>query len=250
MGGGMGVSRVGWAVWNAVQLVFTLLWTAGWICLALLVLLVTRRRRLPLRMAARCWAPGLLRGAGARLVVSGTQRVDWTRPLVLVANHQSMIDICALFRAAPVPLQFLLKQELAAVPFVGTYARAMGMIFVSRGSAREASARMREAAGLVRAGATLCVFPEGTRSRDGEVLPFKSGAFQVALEAGADVVPVSIEGSGRVLALQGLFRVRPGTIRLHFGTPIPTSGITDRQVLAQQARAQVIALRGEDGVGA
>lgn len=241
----MALTRWSWAAFNALQLVFTLAWTAGWILLALLVLLVSRRRRLPLRMAARCWAPGLLRGSGARLVVRGLDRVDWSRPHVIVANHQSMIDICALFRAVPVPLQFLLKQELAQVPFVGAYARAMGMIFVDRGSAREATRRMREAAGLVREGATLCVFPEGTRSRNGEVLPFKSGAFQVALDAGAYVVPVAIEGSGKVLSLNGVFRVRPGTITLTFGTPLRAGDIADRQALAQQARDSVIALKRE-----
>ncbi len=241
----MAISRWAWAAFNALQLAFTLLWTAGWICAALLVLLVTRRRTLPLRMAARCWAPGLLRGSGATLVVRGLERVDWTRPHVLVANHQSMIDICALFRAVPVPLQFLLKQELSRVPFVGAYARAMGMIFVERTSARDARRRMHEAAELVRAGATLCVFPEGTRSRDGEVLPFKSGAFQVALDAGADVVPVAIEGSGKVLSLGGVFRVRPGTITLTFGAPLRTQTIADRQALAEQARESVLAMKRE-----
>ena len=119
------LSRMSWAAFNALQLVFTLIWTAGWICLALLVLLVTRRRQLPLRMAARCWAPGLLQGSGAKLVVRGLERVDWSRPHVLVANHQSMIDICALFRAVPVPLQFLLKQELARVLLAGTMSRRL-----------------------------------------------------------------------------------------------------------------------------
>lgn len=239
----MRISRAAWAVFNGLQLVFTLTWTAVWICLAMLVLLVTRNRHLPLRMAARCWAPGLLRGSGAKLVVRGVERVDWTKPHVIVANHQSMIDICALFRAVPVPLQFLLKQELSKVPFVGAYAKAMGMIFVERTSAREATRRMREAAELVKSGATLCVFPEGTRSRDGEVLPFKSGAFQVALDSGADVVPVAIEGSGRVLQLQGLFTVRPGTITVTIGEPLRTAEIADRQALAVQARDSVVAMK-------
>lgn len=239
----MRISRAAWAVLNGLQLVFTLAWTAVWICLALLVLLVTRRRHLPLRMASRCWAPGLLRGSGATLVVRGVERVDWSRPHVIVANHQSMIDICALFRAVPVPLQFLLKQELSKVPFVGAYAKAMGMIFIERTSAREATKRMREAAQLVKSGATLCVFPEGTRSRDGDVLPFKSGAFQVALDSGADVVPVAIEGSGQVLQLQGLFTVRPGTITVTIGEPLRTAEIADRQALAEQARNRVVAMK-------
>src|SRR3546814_2109684 len=83
-------------------------------------------------MAARVGAPGLLWGAGARLQVSGLEQVDWSRNHVFVANHQSTIDICALFRAAPVPLHFLLKQEMTKVPFVGWYAKAMGMVFIDR----------------------------------------------------------------------------------------------------------------------
>ena len=241
----MWISRAGWSVLNVLQLVFTLAWTAGLIGVAFVVLLVTRQRRLPLRMAARCWAPGLLWGSGAKLVVRGVDRVDWTRPHVVVANHQSMMDICVLFRAIPVPLQFLLKQELSRLPLVGAYAKAMGMIFVERSSAREATKRMREAAQLVKAGATLCVFPEGTRSQDGEVLPFKSGAFQIALDSGADVVPVAIEGSGKVLSLGGLFRVRPGTITVTIGTPLRTAEIADRQLLAAQARESVVALKRE-----
>src|SRR5690242_3859718 len=106
------MSRPAWTLFNALQLFFTVLWTAGWICLALLVRVLAGGRHWPLRMASRCWAPGLLRGAGARLEVHGLERIDWSRPHVFVANHQSMIDICALFRALPVPVRFVLKQEL------------------------------------------------------------------------------------------------------------------------------------------
>jgi 1-acyl-sn-glycerol-3-phosphate acyltransferase len=232
-----------WAAWNGVQLVFTLAWTAGWISLASLVRLLTRGQRWPLRMASRCWAPGLLGGAGARLHVTGLDRIEWSRPCVLVANHQSIIDICALFRAVPVPLRFVLKQEMAKVPFVGWYARQMGMVFIERGVAHSAPQRLREAVALVRDGATLCAFPEGTRSRDGSVGPFKGGALQVAIEAGVPVVPVAIRGSGAVLPAAG-FRVRPGVIDVRFGDPIATTGLgsDDRNALARQARDAVIGL--------
>ncbi|MGN2254395.1 lysophospholipid acyltransferase family protein [Frateuria sp. GZRe12] len=236
------MKRLAWALFNALQLLFTLLWTAGWICLALLVRLLSGGRHWPLRMASRCWAPGLLRGAGARLEVHGMERIDWSRPHVFVANHQSMIDICALFRALPVPVRFVLKQELAKVPFVGWYARAMGMVFIERGSARSSARRLRAAVDLLRDGASLCAFPEGTRGR-GRVGPFKGGAFQLAIEAGAQVVPVAIEGSGSVLPAAG-FHVRPGRIVVRFGEPLTTQGLAphERNALAGQARDAVIAL--------
>jgi 1-acyl-sn-glycerol-3-phosphate acyltransferase len=231
-----------WLAFNCLQLGFTLAWTAGWICAALLLRLV-RDERLPLRMASRCWAPGLLRGAGARLQVEGLERVDWTQPLVLVCNHQSIIDVCALFRAVPTPLRFVLKQEMTRVPFVGWYARRMGMVFIERGSARSSPQRLRDAVQLVRGGAQLCAFPEGTRSRDGVVGPFKGGVLQVAIAAGVPVVPVAISGSGAVLPAAG-FKVRPGVIRLRFGAPIPTTdlAVEDRNTLARQARDAVIDL--------
>lgn len=218
-------SRIGWAVFNTLQLFFTLAWTALWICIALLVLALTGgRRHWSLRMASRCWAPGLLNGSGARLEIEGLDNIDWSQPHVFVANHQSMIDICALFRALPVPLHFVLKQELARVPFVGWYARAMGMIFIERGGARSARERLQQAASQVREGRNLCAFPEGTRSRDGRVGAFKGGAFKVAIEAGVAVVPVAIQGSGAVLPSAG-FRVRPGRIVLRIGTPLRQPGV-------------------------
>jgi len=240
------MSRLAWALFNALQLLFTLLWTAGWICLALLVRVLTGGRHWPLRMASRCWAPGLLRGAGARLEVHGLERIDWSQPHVFVANHQSMIDICALFRTLPVPVRFVLKQELAKVPFVGWYARAMGMVFIERSSARSSARRLHAAVDVVRSGASVCAFPEGTRSRGGRVGSFKGGAFQLAIEAGAAVVPVAIEGSGQVLPASG-FRVRPGRIVLRLGDPLSTRGLAphDRGALARQAHAAVVALLEE-----
>ena len=234
---------IGWRAFNAAQLVFTLAWTAGGICVALLVRLVTGGQHWPLRMAARIWAPGLMAGAGARLQVEGAEGIDWSRPHVLVANHQSVIDACALFRATPVPLRFVLKQEMTRMPFVGWYARQMGMLFIERGNARSSPQRLHDAAALVQRGACLCAFPEGTRSRDGSVGPFKGGLFQVAIEAGVAVVPVAIEGSGAVLPSAG-FKVRPGTIRVRFGEPIATTGLqaADRNALARRARDAVVDL--------
>lgn len=234
---------LGWAAWNGVQLVFTLAWTAGLMPFALLARLLPGGERFALRMASRLWSPGLLVGAGARLRVEGLDRVDWSRPCVLVANHQSMIDVCALFRAVPVPLRFVLKQELAKVPLVGHYARRMGMVFIERGVSRSAPQRLRDAVAQVRAGNALAAFPEGTRSRGGTVGPFKGGALQVAIEAGVPVVPVAIHGSGAVLPASG-FRVRPGVIDVRFGDPIPTEGRTseERNALARQAREAVVGL--------
>jgi len=233
-----------WLMFNALQFVFTVVWTVLCISLALAVRAMTGRRDLSLRMAARLWAPGLLVGAGAQLRVEGAEAIDWSRPHMLVANHQSIIDVCALFRAVPVPLLFLLKQEMTRVPFVAWYARAMDMPFIDRDSPRAAPAALRKAADRVKQGAQLCLFPESTRSRDGTVAPFKAAAFHAAIEAGIDVLPVALHGTGAVLPAESGFAVRPGPILVRFGRPIATTGpgaITQRQALAERAHAAVVA---------
>lgn len=240
-----GWRRYAWTAFNAAQFAFTLLWTGVGISVVLLVHAVRRDRDWPLRVASRCWAPGLLWGAGAKVRVEGLDNVDWTRNHMFVANHQSAIDACALFRAIPVPVRFLLKHEMTRVPFVGWYAKTMGMVFIDRSSPRAATAFLKQSAQALRNGDNLCIFPEGTRSLTSVVAPFKGGAFQAAIDGGVDVVPVALEGTGAVLYPRGFFRVRPGIIRVSFANALPTKtpgGPVNRQVLADQAYASITAM--------
>lgn len=235
--------------WNLLQFAFTLAWTAGCILLAIAVLKLTGDARRPLRMASRLWAPGLLKPATTRFDVQGAEAIDWTRPHLIVSNHQSVIDICTLFMAVPVPLRFLLKQEMTRMPFVGWYAKSTGMLFIDRDNPRAAPAMLKAAAAMLSEGWQLCVFPEGTRSRDGSVAEFKAGPFESAIRAGVEVLPVALDGARQVLPSDG-FAVNPGPIKLRFGTPIATAGeggIRDRNALAQAAHAQVLALLENGG---
>jgi 1-acyl-sn-glycerol-3-phosphate acyltransferase len=233
------VSTVVWLPVNLVQALFTVLWSAGWISVALVA--ATFGGPLPaLRLARTAWGPGLLVAAGARLAVRGGAALAAGRAPLVVANHQSWIDVPALFRALPVPLHFLAKRELAGVPWLGWYIRAMGMVFVERGAARTASAAVGRAAELLASGRAVVSFPEGTRSRDGRLGHFKSGGFGAALAARAPVVPVALVGSGRVLPPGG-FRVRPGTIAVRIGEPIDVALYApgDRAGLARAAEEAV-----------
>ena len=236
--------RLAWAVFNLLQLAFTLTFTAGGIVYALAVLAITRDADRLLRMGGWMWSPVLLRGAGAKLIVEGRERVDWSRNYLFVSNHQSVIDICVLFMALPVPLRFLLKDEMLKVPFVNWYARATGMLFLDRDSRRAGAMVRRQAAALLREGKQLCLFPEGTRSRTGALLPFKAGLLQAAIDAGVQVVPVAVDGCGKVLPVDGLFRVRPGIIRVRIGDPIAVTvpNAPDRQQLTEQAHKVVAAM--------
>lgn len=158
-------------------------------------------------------------------------------------NHQSIIDICALFYALPVPLRFLLKEEMLKVPLVNWYARATGMLFLDRDSRRAGALVRRQAAALLREGKQLCLFRRHPQPHR-RVLPFKVGLLQAAIDAGVQVVPVALDGCGKVLPVDGLFRVRPGIIRVRIGTPIAVTGpdAPDRQQLTEQAHKAVAAM--------
>lgn len=237
-----------WTLLNTLQFAFTLLWTAGCISFALLAQALTGRRDVALRMAAWLWAPGLMVFTGGRFEIEGDDAIDWSKPYLVVANHQSVIDICALFRAVPVPMRFLLKEEMRRVPFVGWYARMTGMLFITRDNRRSGPLLRRQAAALLAGGQTLCLFPEGTRSRDGSLGTFKAGSLQAAIDAGVQVLPVALQGTGAVLPVDGFFKVRPGTIRAVVGQPIAVrdaeGAAIPRQVLAAQAQAQVASMLG------
>jgi len=239
-------ARAAWAVLNAFQLAFTLLWSAGCITAALIVLTVTRRPALPLGMARWLWAPGLLRGAGARLDVAWEQELPHGTAYLFASNHQSMIDIPSLFVGLRVPLRFVVKRELGSVPFLGWYVAAMGMVFIDRGVQSRAVKSLRRVTDILRSGHSVACFPEGTRSRDGSIGPFKGGAFAMAIDAGVPVVPVALLGTGAVLPAKG-FRVRSGLIRVRVGRPIPTEGLSaaQRGDLARRVRDEVLRLAAD-----
>jgi 1-acyl-sn-glycerol-3-phosphate acyltransferase len=235
--------RIFWLLINASQALFTVLWSAVWIPLALLTATVTRSRKAGLAFAHRIWSPGLLWAAMARLEVQGSERYTGGGPYFFVANHQSWLDIPALFVALRLPVLFVAKRELARVPFLGRYIATMGMVFIDRGHRQDSARSVGQATERLQEGWSVVSFPEGTRSRDGKVHAFKTATFAAAIEAGVPVVPVGIEGAGRVLPPEG-WHPRPGPIRLLFGEPIPTSGLdrTQRSDLAEHAQWEVEAL--------
>jgi 1-acyl-sn-glycerol-3-phosphate acyltransferase len=239
------LSTLLWSPLNLLQGIATALWGALWISIALVAALVAGPRP-ALALARKVWGPGQIAIGGARFGVVGREHVAAQRAQLFVANHQSWLDIPVLFCALPVPLHFLAKRELGAVPFLGWYIRAMGMVFVDRDTPRRASASVDGAARLLASGRSVLSFPEGTRSRDGRTGRFKSGAFGAALAAGAPVVPVALVGTGAVLPAGG-FRVRPGTVEVRIGAPIDSAAFApgDRAGLARAAESAVRRLLGE-----
>jgi 1-acyl-sn-glycerol-3-phosphate acyltransferase len=156
------------------------------------------------------WGRAFVRLGGFRVRVEGLEELP-PGGAVLVANHQSVVDIPLLLSAFPRPVKFLAKRELGEIPLFGKAMAAAGNLFVDREDPRDAVPLLRDAGARVRGGALLVVFPEGTRSTDGSIGEFKPGAFYLALRSGAPVVPVYIDGGNRALP-KGALSFRPADI--------------------------------------
>ncbi|HWO40781.1 MAG TPA: lysophospholipid acyltransferase family protein [Candidatus Eisenbacteria bacterium] len=170
------------------------------------------------------WTRAILRAGGVSLRVSGLENLDPSRPYVFMVNHQSNIDIPVLIQSlAQFQLRWLAKKELLWVPFFGWAMWAAKHIAVDRVDGARALKSLKRARQRIAAGISVVVFPEGTRSRDGRLLPFKRGGFLLALQSGAPIVPVTINGSGALLPA-GAWRLRPGTIEVIVGQAISVDG--------------------------
>jgi len=183
----------------------------------------------------RRWSRDNLLLSRVRVQVEGLENVDPGRPMIFVANHSGLHDILSL--AAHLPLQFrwVAKKSLFHVPFMGWHMRRSGYIPIDRENPRNAARSIVAAAEVIRGGVSAIAFPEGTRSRTGDLGKFHSGAFALALRAGVPLVPVVLEGSSRVI-LPKTLRVNPGVIiRIRIGSPLDLGayGRGDRQRLME-----------------
>jgi 1-acyl-sn-glycerol-3-phosphate acyltransferase len=175
---------------------------------------------------ARWWCRMVAWSIFARIHVHGSDRVKPGHAYVYMANHSSLIDIPALFAYLPYPFRIMAKRGLFFVPFMGWHLWAAGHFPIDRRDPRRTAKSLRAVIDGVRAGRSLAVFPEGTRTRDGRLQEFKSGAFKIALKAGVPVVPVAIRGTFELLPPTSLAPV-PGEIDVFIGEPIPTVGYED-----------------------
>ena len=183
--------------------------------------------------APRWWARALLASAGVHVRVHGAPSVG-AGPWVYASNHVSWFDILALISALR-RFSFIAKAELFRVPLFGPAARAVGTIPIQRENRKSAFDSYEVAAGMIRSGRSVIVFPEGTRGSDYALRPFKKGPFVLAIAAGAPVVPTIVHGTIRVNP-RGSYRAHPGDVDVHFLEPVPTAGLTyaDRDRLAAE----------------
>ena len=146
---------------------------------------------------ARLWGRMGLGMAGVHVTVCGAEHLP-SGPVIFMSNHQSGFDILALMAAMPRQFYWIAKKELFDIPFFGQSMRRGGYIPLDRGDGRKALQSMDAAAVAIRQGKSVVMFPEGTRTQDGRLLPFKRGGFILARKAAVPVIPVTINGSGRI----------------------------------------------------
>jgi 1-acyl-sn-glycerol-3-phosphate acyltransferase len=170
------------------------------------------------------WSRRLVELARVRLTVSGLEDVDLARRYILMSNHASHFDVPMIFQAYPKPVRMVAKKELFAIPVFGSAMRAAGFPEVDRGNRARAIEALERGSSLFSQGISLWIAPEGTRSRDGALQPFKKGGFVLALERQIPVLPIGIVGTRDILA-PGSVSVRTDVpVHVHFGAPItPTA---------------------------
>lgn len=211
-------------VWVALVLVAA---TAGYGLIAIGASLLGRRGDIYF-WCTQQWARAVVRASGSPVVTSGMERIDWSKPHVLVANHMAGYDIVALASILPVPFYFVGKKELNRIPLFGTAWRAAGHISIDRSNRSTAIASMRSAGERIRReNGVVIVFPEGTRSRSGTLQPFKKGAFVMAADSGIPITPAVIAGSDGVQP-RGTYRIEPRPVQIRFLETVDSSAYAGR----------------------
>ena len=222
--------------------------------LAVLVTLISALLAVPLALlvsprvanihVAATWGRILTRLVPVKVEVEGLEQVDPKHSYVVVANHQSQMDIPVVYGYCGLDLRWVAKAEVGRIPFVAAGCRAIGHIFIDRSKPEQARAAINRAVERLKPGTGLMFFPEGTRSRSGDLLPFKKGAFRVAIDQQMPVLPLTVIGSRDILPADSL-RLRPGRVRLRVHEPISTEGMTTADLGALRRQVHGII---EDGL--
>ncbi len=188
-------------------------------------------------LAARLWGKIQLRTTGSRVTLQGLEHLDPRKSYIVVSNHQSFFDIFSLLGHLPLQFRWIAKAELFRIPLLGWAMTRTGYIRIDRDSPKKAYRSMLRAAEKVRDGVSILIFPEGTRSPDGILQPFKKGVFLIALKSQAPILPVAIRGT-RDIMRKNDWRAYPGHVEIRIFPPIPTAGFsTDKEAeLSAQVR--------------
>lgn len=184
---------------------------------------------------ARLWGRIALLANRVKVKVEGLEKIRGEGPFIFMSNHQGSYDIFALLGYLPFHFKWLAKKELFSIPFFGWAMSAAGYISLDRQGSRETVEAMNQAAQRIREGMSVVIFPEGSRSPDGLIQPFKKGGFSLAMKSKVPIIPISIAGSREIMPKDRL-TASAGEIRIRVGDPIETEAysIKDRNVLMER----------------
>ena len=196
--------------------------TAFFAILAIVVSFFTRTGN-PVHIVARVWSQSILMGSRVHVGVRGLANIKPDKSYVYMANHQSNFDIPVLLGYLPVQFRWLAKAELFKIPVFGRAMLGAGYVKIDRFNRKSAFESIEKAAQRMKDGVSVMIFPEGTRSKDGSVQPFKKGGFVMAIQSGVPIIPVILRGTWPIMAKSSL-RINPGDVEMEIGEPIDTSG--------------------------
>jgi 1-acyl-sn-glycerol-3-phosphate acyltransferase len=198
----------------------------------------------------RRWCRSVIWASGCPIVLHGRENVREGIPQVIASNHISWFDVFALASTVEVPYHFVAKKELLKIPLFGAALEGAGHITIDRSNRERAIESLRQAGEKIRRSpGAVVIFPEGTRSRNGRLMPFKKGAFMLAAESRVAIVPTAITGSYEIMR-KGSWRITPRTIHIHFLPAIPAQEVAELaargvEPLMEAVRARIASVVGE-----
>jgi 1-acyl-sn-glycerol-3-phosphate acyltransferase len=184
----------------------------------------------------RVWAQAMVRAGGGKVEITGNEHVPEAGPLVFIANHQGNFDIPIMVGYVARSKALISKIEVLKLPFIQRWMKLMQCQFMDRKNLRQSVRVINESVEIIKKGYPMVIFPEGTRSKSDRLGDFKHGSFRLALDSGAPIIPVSIDGSWHLLEQKGV--MKPGTVRVTVHPPVPTADLTreEKQVLPKIVR--------------
>lgn len=189
-------------------------------------------------LVARAWAKSILWVSRVKVNLKGLANLPGETPCILMPNHQSNFDIPVLLGRLPIQFRWLAKAELFKIPIFGRGMRGCGYISIDRSNRKSAFQSLADAARRIKGGASVLIFPEGTRSRDGNIGPFKKGGFVLTVDAGVPIVPIIVYGT-RTIMPKGSLVLQRRDVYMEILPPVETSGYTrkNKEMLIQEVRA-------------
>ena len=199
---------------------------------------------------ARVWSQLIMKTIQSPVTVTGLDKIDPAQPHVYAVNHASALDIPMLYVHLPFQFRIVFKSELLSYPVIGWHLKRSGQVCINQQHPARSVGSIRSAVKSLKAGMPLVVFPEGGRTRDGEIKPFMAGAFFLAIKAQVDIVPIALVGTFDLLPMN-TYHIKPRPLEMRVGEPIPTVGymLRDLEALSAKVKSAMEALHGAVSAG-